>query len=189
MNLADQVPALLGVLVGAATSYLTTSLGERARWRRTQTVRWDERRLTAYADYAHAVKEMVALASRISAARGLTPHPEPLDPETGIPLLAEAEAQRTVLNETLRLLGDPATVRAARRMNECAWQLERFARGRDPADAAAWQRADTAYRGARDEYIRRARSSLGVAGVLDPSHRTSWQPEPPAREDVAGEGA
>jgi hypothetical protein len=52
----QQLPTLVGVLIGAAATYGATSLTERARWRRAQAVRWDEKKVNAYAEYANAVK-------------------------------------------------------------------------------------------------------------------------------------
>jgi hypothetical protein len=52
-SFVQQLPALIGVLVGALATYAATSAAERARWRRTQSVRWDDKRLTAYAEDAH----------------------------------------------------------------------------------------------------------------------------------------
>lgn len=79
MTLVDQVPMLLGVVVGAATSYLVTVTTERSRWRRQQAVRWDDRRLSAHTDYARAVKEVCMISLRLAAGRGLTDCPSPLE--------------------------------------------------------------------------------------------------------------
>ncbi|MEU1346813.1 hypothetical protein [Streptomyces sp. NPDC005795] len=43
-------------------------------------MRWDEHRLTAYAEYAHAVKEPAARYHMIAAARGLASGPMELEP-------------------------------------------------------------------------------------------------------------
>src|SRR5437764_10808315 len=51
-----QLLTLVGVIIGVLASYLTTSAGEKTRWRRAQNVRWDESRMRAYAEYASAVK-------------------------------------------------------------------------------------------------------------------------------------
>jgi hypothetical protein len=53
--LLQQLPTLVGVLVGAAATYVATSTAERSRWRRQQSVRWDIHRYEAYAEYAHAL--------------------------------------------------------------------------------------------------------------------------------------
>jgi hypothetical protein len=69
-DLLKQLPALLGVVVGATGSYLFSDIAERSRWRRQQMVRWDDKRYEAYVSYSHAVKRMVSLAARIAATKG-----------------------------------------------------------------------------------------------------------------------
>ncbi|MGW2288660.1 hypothetical protein [Streptomyces phaeochromogenes] len=44
----QQLPALIGVMVGALGSYLAIARGDQIRFRREQTARWEERRLTVY---------------------------------------------------------------------------------------------------------------------------------------------
>ena len=56
--LLQQLPTLVGVIVGAIATILTTSLGDRTRWKRSQAVRWDQRRLEAYAQYAETIKHL-----------------------------------------------------------------------------------------------------------------------------------
>lgn len=70
-SLVQQLPALIGVLLGALATYAATSATERARWRRTQSIRWDDKRLAAYADYASAVKKLSSLSVRLAAYRGI----------------------------------------------------------------------------------------------------------------------
>lgn len=57
MSLASQALPLVGVAIGAVVSLAVSAVNERTRWRRQQSVRWDERRLNAYAEYAHTVKD------------------------------------------------------------------------------------------------------------------------------------
>ncbi|MFD8492782.1 hypothetical protein [Amycolatopsis sp. NPDC059657] len=184
MSIVDQLPALLGVVVGATMSYISTNLTERSRWRRSHAARWDERRLAAYSDYGNAVKEMVLLANRIAAARGPNTDPQPLEPDDdALATLTEAAMRCSVLSETVRLLADTNTITAARTMSHCSWKLEWFVRGRLDADTAAWQQAFKEYKDARDEYLRRARQSLQVTGSPIPHNRPwppRWQSAPPA---------
>jgi hypothetical protein len=128
--LLQQLPALVGVIVGALATYLATAAAERARWQRAQRSRWDESRMNAYAQYGVAVKHMAWLAVRIAAARGLPFTEEPLDPEVGVAQLAAAEGERTVRWETVLLLGDAETVAAARSWHQSVMQLVWFARGK-----------------------------------------------------------
>lgn len=84
----DQLATLFSVGVGAADSYTTRTLTERARWRRTQAERRHQKKFNVYAQcgddhpaywrcagYAHVV--------------------EPVEPTEGLQLLAEAEACRS----------------------------------------------------------------------------------------------
>lgn len=71
MALTGQLATLLAVALGAVLSMAATMVVEKARWRREQSVRWDERRLSAYAEYAHAVKELAHRYRRIAVAKGI----------------------------------------------------------------------------------------------------------------------
>jgi hypothetical protein len=160
-----KISALVGVVLGAVLSFVATYIAERTSWLRNQAVRWDERRLSAYADYGHAVKEQVALASRIAAARGLDSHTEPLEPsQEGTAKLAETEARRTLMSETLRLLADTETMTAADEVRRCARALVQFARGVTDGDSTDWDRAFSKYEEARDHYMTCARKNLQVDG-------------------------
>ena len=116
-NFLNQLPAILGVIVGALGTLLVTSLTDRARWGRDQAVRWDTRRLDAYVAYAATVKEIHTLALRVSAPYRRYSMSRPIDREQGLELLAEASVRRTKAWEAMLLLGDEITVTAAR-----AWQ-------------------------------------------------------------------
>lgn len=162
-TLLTQLPALLGVLVGTLGTILATSLADRARWRRSQSVRWDERRLDAYVDYAHAIKESHAIALRMTADHRPGSHSHPIDREDGLARLAEADARRTIVWENLLLLGDEPAVVAAAGWRDAVWQVERLARGivDAPQDISELL---TRVNEARDGYYRAARQSLGVRG-------------------------
>ncbi|MGC4769892.1 hypothetical protein ACLQ25_13070 [Micromonospora sp. DT44] len=159
----SQLPALLGVLVGTLGTILATSLADRARWRRSQNVRWDERRLDAYVDYAHALKESYAVALRMTAHLRPDSHSHPIAQDEGLARLAESDARRTIVWENLLLLGDEPTVVAAADWRDAIWQVERLARRivEAPKDISA-QLARV--NEARDGYYRAARQSLGVRG-------------------------
>lgn len=121
-----QVVTLVGVLVGALTSYLATSSAERARHRRTLATRWDERKLNTYIEYASCVKEISSAAKRArQAAEGTDVHAEFLA------VMEEAELKRSVLFETLVLLATPAAIEAAHAVNLVLWEEEIATRNRD----------------------------------------------------------
>ncbi|MFF6997673.1 hypothetical protein ACFY93_22310 [Streptomyces sp. NPDC008313] len=169
-----QLSALIGVVVGAAMSYLVGALHERARWRREQGARWDGLLLEAYGDYGRAVKECVVAYQRLASDRGLTPDSAP---GTGDALedAAQAELRRAATTEPLRLLAGPDAAAAVRELNDAVWHLEWLARGRLAADAAAWEQAYGAYRSARRAFYEKARASLRVPGEVI-AERAAWPP-------------
>jgi hypothetical protein len=179
MSLTSQILPLAGVAIGATTSFLVTSLNERTKWRREQSIRWDGQRLKAYAEYAHAVKDLAYQYRRIAVARGLTAGPHPLEPTPEIlDELGAAEVRRSALAEALGLLGDAETITASRRMNQCLWNLESLAREMPAEGAENWDQEYERYRDVRQEYIEHARRSLGVIGptaveLLGPA---DWRP-------------
>lgn len=172
MTFSAEISALVGVVLGGALSFTVTYISERVNWFRNQMVRWDERRLSAYADYSNSVKDMVALACSIAAGRGQDTGYEPLDPSAeNLAKLAEAARRRTVSSETLRLLTDADTMMAALEMTRHASELEGFARGRNQGGTFDWHRTYARYEAERDKYVTCARKSLGVTGShmsLDP---------------------
>ncbi|WP_406223249.1 hypothetical protein [Streptomyces canus] len=105
----QQLPALIGVVVGALGSYVAVVRGDRARFHREEVARWEERRLAVYSDYARTLKKAITPACRVAAHFGNDPHPHPLPPEEAAPLLAESTPARDPDGEAL--LGYYAAVR------------------------------------------------------------------------------
>lgn len=94
MSLADQLPALIGVVVGSVGSYAAQSLTERRKWQIQKLERWDEKRFETYIRYGNALKVQLRIAQRIGAAMGYTDVTDPLEPSHGFTELAEAESHR-----------------------------------------------------------------------------------------------
>jgi hypothetical protein len=164
----NMVPALAGVVVGAAASYLSNALSERARWRRGHSVRWDEARLEAYAAYGDPLSHSMLLASRVAAARGHDKSVHPLDPEAGLQQLAELEADRGRRWQKILLLATPETVEAGRPWHQAVWRLVWFVRGlNDGSDN--WSDAYGQAIDRRDAFYARARHDLGVTSGAIPA--------------------
>ncbi len=134
----QQLPALIGVVVGALGSYVVVVRGDRMRFGREQAARWEERRLGVYADYAQSVKKTVTVTYRVAAGAGVDPHPDPLTLEQAQPLLADATTRRDPSGEALIMLGSPAVVEKARVWVVTALEMERFVR-EHREDREAWQ--------------------------------------------------
>ncbi|MFH8410152.1 hypothetical protein ACH4FX_36055 [Streptomyces sp. NPDC018019] len=166
MNLIGQLLPLVGVVLGAGTSFLVGAMNERRRWKREQAVRWDEARLNAYVEFAHIVKKLSRAYHRIAATRGLVTGIPPLELTAEVSAeLSNDDDRRSVLVENLWLLGDPRTNAAARSMTEAVWRLEAMARGRQEADAGTWAVAQQDLWSARDEFRQAARATLSIESV------------------------
>ncbi|MGW1227069.1 hypothetical protein [Streptomyces sp. NPDC001478] len=178
MALSDQLPALIGVVVGSLGSYATQSLTERRKWRRQRDERWDEKRFETYGRYANALKAQLRIAQRIGAAVGFSDVTDPLEPAEGLPLLADAESQRATEWESVLLVGDAATIAAARRWHESVWTVELLIR-EGPVDAEMWTRAHQLASAARDAFYLSARRDLGINGAPPPSGQwpRQWRAE------------
>ncbi|MDN3027402.1 hypothetical protein [Streptomyces sp. S.PB5] len=166
----QQLPALLGVVIGALGSYLAVVRSDGARFRREQSARWEERRLAVYADYASTLKQTVTLACRAASHLGNDPHPHPLSPEEATPRLAEATLARDPAGEALLLLGSPRVVEKARAWVTVVLEMEQVLRDgtRDPA---AWRALVERHRVGRDGYYAAVREDL----ALPPGLSVRWQ--------------
>jgi hypothetical protein len=190
--LLEQLPTLLGVLLGAVATYGVTALSERRRWHREQAVRWDQRRVTAYMEYAHAVKKVISIAMRLAAQRGVTADQHFMAPEYQLADMAAAEEARTVCWESVLLLGSDEAVQAGRRWHECVFRLELVASGQ-PADMS-WAEAVQATSVARGGFYAAAKRDIGldVRELSDYewqigdfwNHLTTTSPDPGAPSDA-----
>ncbi|MFJ6382995.1 hypothetical protein ACIQI7_23705 [Kitasatospora sp. NPDC092039] len=118
-----QIVTLVGVLLGALTSFVATGWAERVKHRRLMASRWDERKLDTYVQYATCVKEIAAVAKRaVDVEVGSTERAEFLA------AMEQLEIQRSALFETLVLLASPAAVEAAKAVNAALWESEIAAR-------------------------------------------------------------
>lgn len=165
----QQLPALLGVVIGALGSYFAVVRGDQVRFRREREARWEERRLTVYADYARALKTSVTLTYRIAAHFGNDPHPYPLSPAEAEPLLAEATVARDPSGEALLLLGSTAVVEKARVWVVALMEMERFLR-EERRDPEAWRDLLDRQRIGREGYYSAVREDL----ALPPGHSARW---------------
>jgi hypothetical protein len=161
-----QILTIAGVLLGSTATFIATTTTERIRWRRTQSTRWDDKRLMAYTEYANAVKRSVRLCRRIAETRKLLATGQPIDVEAAFDELAEAETERAMKWETVLLLGDPAAIAAARAWHEQVWRLERILREDSPDETAFVDAYKNTMR-LRNDFYARARTDLDVtSGTL-----------------------
>ncbi|MFJ1765828.1 hypothetical protein ACIOD2_36260 [Amycolatopsis sp. NPDC088138] len=166
---------LAAVLLGAAASFTATTLTERGKWRRAHSVRWDDKRLSAYSEYAVAVKACAELSYRIAAGRGYPAVVRPLDGEPGLRELADAETQRAMKWESVLLLGSPAAVAAGREWHDAVRRLSRVVTGTDVCleDFAVSSEAVSLR---RDAFYEHARADLGIGKGQLPKADHEWLP-------------
>ncbi|WP_410646332.1 hypothetical protein [Amycolatopsis sp. cmx-4-54] len=160
------------MLVGAIATYTATSAAERVRWRRAQAVRWDEKRLKAYSDYADAIKKVISIAVRLAAFHGIHPDRDTLAPTEGLPMLAVAEEERTLKFEPVLLLGGSQVVKAARAWHHSTFRLQRIASGK--STDFSWAEAVRAVSHTRREFYEAARRDLGIPDV-EGTESFEWQ--------------
>ncbi|MFD5700568.1 hypothetical protein [Streptomyces lasiicapitis] len=166
----SQLPALIGVVIGAMGSYVAVMRGERVRFRRERESRWEERRLAVYTEYARALKQTVTLNYRVAAHHGNDPHPHPLSATDAEPHLAEATDARDPAWEALLLLGAVPVVAKARVWVVVVIEMERFLRT-GAHDPEAWAELLVRQRIAREGYYAAVRDDLG----LPPGHSGRWE--------------
>jgi hypothetical protein len=170
----NQLPALIGVVIGASASYLATSVGAKTQWARSERVRWEDKRIQIYADYGLAVKRVYELSKRICAERGFPTTAPPIPVEQGLTELSLASIRRAELWETLLLLSDPSAIEAAGAWHAAVWRMESFATGQH-TDPVQWREVVTAADEKRRRFYDIARQDLGISGPL-PDRRTGKPP-------------
>jgi len=168
-DFVDQLPALIGVVVGATASYLAGAHAERARWKHELSSRWDESRKQAYAAYGYALKNVYVQCRRIAAnCRGLGVQRETLNEKEELEKLGRLTDERTAIWETVRLLGARKTVEAGHAWHELTGQIELFARN-ERSGAEEWEALLSEWNRCRDRFYQAAREDLGIQGALPPS--------------------
>ncbi|MEV4362525.1 hypothetical protein [Nonomuraea sp. NPDC049625] len=178
--LLSQLPALLGVIVGAVGSYMATYLVERVRWNRQQTTRWDEERRKAYAEYAHSVKAVIQMSAEIAAARGVNTRfriVNKVDVEESLKELARVAFERSAKWESVLLLGDDKTIEAGRAWHSLALRMEEFAHG-SRNDPEEWASVYADAGAARDYFYEQARRDLRIHVGTNVSPRGLWRRRP-----------
>jgi hypothetical protein len=160
-GLSEQLPSLVGVVVGVGGSLLVTTVGDRSRFRRDQVSRWRERRLAGYADYARAMKANVNVMYRLADHLGGAPSPHRLTPEQAEPLLAATVEARDQAWETLSLIGSADVAAAANVWFGVVAEMERTLRD-GVGDTAVWDELATRHGDVRRRFYDAAKADLAI---------------------------
>ncbi|MEV7793008.1 hypothetical protein AB0O68_13590 [Streptomyces sp. NPDC087512] len=159
--MASQIITLVGVLLGAVTSFFAATLAERAKFRQALATRWDERKLDAYVEYVSCVKQASRAAKLALEARGRGE-----DPSEALAEMEAAEDRRSVLFEGLVLLAEDAASQAAATANERLWDLLRCAREPTGVSAARREELGSALVTALNTLHKAARADLAIGRSL-----------------------
>ncbi|NRQ40323.1 hypothetical protein HII36_52155 [Nonomuraea sp. NN258] len=168
----EQLPALIGVLLGAIGAYSVTALTERKRWKRQLATRWDERRVMAYMEYAHAIKKTISICLKLASQRDMGVELKFLAPEYSDSDLAAAEEDRTVSWEAVLLFGSDEAIAAGRKWHESVFRLELIAGGQE-ADLPLNLAIEATSR-ARGEFYRVVKREIGMRETGAPG-TYDWQ--------------
>ncbi|GAA0977894.1 hypothetical protein GCM10009555_039860 [Acrocarpospora macrocephala] len=160
MALADQLIPLLGVVVGAGTSYVVTILQDGRKHLREIALRDEERKIEAYTRYAASVKHMVGMARRVASTRDLDDPMPGVEEAAALRSLDEAENARSLAAESLGLFASAEVIKAVQQLNKRVWRLESLVVGHIPADKAIWREAIVAYRVELEGFRLAARKDL-----------------------------
>ena len=186
-----QAFTLAGVVLGAAGSFIATTLLERGRSRRDMAIRWDAASLQAFSDYLKAVVGMARMAGQAARQRGWEVNAASRDLDEALRLIEEREDDRTIAFERVRLVADKATIDAAHRLNEAVWELEWLASGREDGSVSAWRAVVENYLRALDGFHAATRDRLSmlvpeveprVVAHIPPTLPPA-EPPPPAEPD------
>ncbi|MFJ7097193.1 hypothetical protein ACIQWL_44360 [Streptomyces mirabilis] len=179
MDVATQVSAFVGVVIGGTLSFVSTAVSERARWKRDLKREWTQRRFDAYRELLHVAHIQVGAARSLATTRNLLDGPPPVSVSEGIKEIADSDRRLALAYETVQMLGDADVAAAAHAWRAAIWQLSDYARGAIEADAAEWERTYMKYRETRDAFHAAVRRDLDIAGlpyqrnVTSPSSRRS----------------
>jgi hypothetical protein len=180
-GITQQLPALLGAVIGAAATYLAGAFTERTRWRREQSSRWDDKRAQAYSEYGYAVKNVYVQCLRIAGSRLRGGPDDPARHEDALAQLEVLTDDRTARWETVLLLGSPEAITAARAWHRRVWQVELFARGLR-TDADEYGNVVQQVIADRTRFYEAARRDLGITSGSVPAGGP-WEDSPQTSQD------
>ena len=172
---AQQLPALIGVLIGAFAATGGALFAERVRWRREYDRRWDANRLAVVVAYARAVKVETRLCLRVAASRWPGTANNPLSISDGASLISAAVDDRSAALEPLLLLADADTVVAAREWHSAVRALHGVLDDSLAGDQDEFVELYRIAGVARDDFYAAARRALDVRGPWARSAPLTWE--------------
>lgn len=172
MDTITQLVTIAAVLLGSLTTYATNQLVERGKRRETRRVRWDEKKLDAYAGYIGQVRAVIHANVLLYEVReGIRTMPRS---EHDLTMdLTEAGAAQAIAFERVMLLAGDAVVDAAHAVQEATAAIGWQARGVVDGTLDEWRGRNAAAFAAINEFHQCARVDLGVSGSFEGQEHTA----------------
>lgn len=166
MDTITQLVTIAAVLLGSLTTYATNQLVERSKRRESRRVRWDEKKLDAYAEYIGRVRSVIHANVLLYEVReGMRAMPRS---EHDLMMdLTEAGAAQAVAFERVMLLAGDAVVDAAHAVQEATAAIGWQARGVVDGTLIEWRARNAAAFAAINLFHQCARLDLGVSGAFE----------------------
>jgi hypothetical protein len=180
LDLATQALTIVGVLLGALTTYATGFLVERSKDRRSLVTRWDERKLETYVAYIGRIRDVIYAAVLLYEVKEGLRSMEASETSLTSSLI-EAERSRALTFEQLVMLGGPIAVDAAHELNRAVVAIDWQARGIVTGSLQEWQEFHVRAFQLINKFHGCARSDLGVLGELPSDHSKLTLNLPPDR--------
>ncbi|RKE19612.1 hypothetical protein [Streptomyces sp. TLI_171] len=166
MDTITQLVTIAAVLLGSLTTYATNQLVERSKRRELRRVRWDEKKLDAYAEYIGRVRAVIhanVLLYEVREEMRAMPRSEhdlAMD-------LTDATAAQAIAFERVMLLAGDEVVNSAHAVQEATAAIGWHARGVVAGTLDEWRARNAAAFGAINLFHQRARADLGVSGSFE----------------------
>jgi len=166
MDTITQLVTIAAVLLGSLTTYVTNQLMERSKQRETRRVRWDEKKLDAYAEYIGRVRAVIHANVLLYEVReGMRTMPRS-EHDLTMDLIETGGAQAIAFERVMLLAGD-AVVDAAHAVQEATAAIGWQARGVVNGTLDDWRGLNSAAFRAINDFHQCARLDLGVSGSFE----------------------
>ncbi|MGN5379208.1 hypothetical protein ACQ4WX_23355 [Streptomyces lasalocidi] len=166
MDALTQLVTIAAVLLGSLMTYATNQLAERSKRQESRRVRWDEKKLDAYAEYIGKVRDTISANVRLYEVRAGIRNMPTSEEELSLELTEAGSAQAVAFERVMLLAGD-AVVDAAHAVQEAIAAVGVQARGAVEGTLDEWRERNGAAFRAINQFHQHARLDLGVSGSFE----------------------
>ncbi|MEV7772836.1 hypothetical protein [Kitasatospora sp. NPDC086791] len=172
MDTITQLVTIAAVVLGGLTTYATNQLMERSKRKDGLRLRWDEKKLDAYADYVGLVRTSIHIAVLLYEVREEIRQMPRTEHELSMELTEASGAQARAFERIMLLAGDEV-IEAAHAVQENLAAIGWQARGLVDGTLADWRALHTGAFKAINRFHEAARADLGVRGRFEGEQHTA----------------